>query len=261
MKMEPEQIASFHTTDLHPLIRKLENSGPLTEHERDDLNTLPLVVKQVGARQDIVREGDSPGASFVLLDGVACAFKVTEDARRQVLAFHIRGDLPDLQCLHLPRINFNIGTITACKLGFVPHEDLRRLCHRQPRIADLLWRESLTYAAIFREWITNIGQRQALSRAAHLICEHIVRANAVGLVEGLACVFPMTQEDLADAMGLSVVHVNRILQELRKRGLIVLENRRLLVPDWGRLQEISEFDPGYLQLGCAGARAFARLAR
>lgn len=142
----------------------------------------------------------------------------------------------------------SIGTITECKVGFIQRADLRGLCDRYPRIAAALWRETLIYGAIFREWITNIGRRQALGRAAHLMCEYIVRARAMGLGEDYSCDLPITQEELADALGLSVVHVNRVLQELRKLNLIGLENRHLTARDWKRLKQVGDFDAQYLQL-------------
>ena len=232
----------------HPLIRKLESVFLLSDEERKAIMVLPTDERIVGPHQDLVREGDRPQTSFVILEGVACAFKLTRDARRQILAFHIAGDMPDLQSLHLETLDMSVGTITACKIGFVQHVALRRLCDHHPRIAAALWRETLIYAAIFKEWITNIGQRKALSRAAHLMCEYVVRAQAMGLAQDYSCEFPITQEELASAMGLSVVHVNRALQELRKLGLINLESRYLTVLDWRRLKDVGDFDAQYLQL-------------
>jgi CRP-like cAMP-binding protein len=232
----------------HPLIRKLETVFTVPDEERQAILAVPMDEKAVGPHQDIVREGDRPNTSFVIRTGVACAYKLTGEARRQILAFHIAGDMPDLQSLHLERLDFSMGTITECKIGFIQHADLRRLCDRYPRIAAALWRETLIYGAIFREWITNIGRRQALGRAAHLMCEYIVRARAMGFGEDYSCELPMTQEELADAMGLSVVHMNRVLQELRKLDLIDLENHYLTVRDWKRLKEIGDFEGQYLQL-------------
>jgi CRP-like cAMP-binding protein len=241
-------VSAINARNTHPLIRKLETVFPLSDEERKAILALPIDQRVIEAHQDIVREGDRPSRSFVIADGVACAFKMTGEGKRQILAFHITGDMPDLQSLHLQTLDISIGTITACKVGFIQHEDLQRLCERQARVAAALWRETLIYAAMFREWITNIGRRQALGRAAHFMCEYIVRARAMGLVEDYSCELPITQEELSDAMGLSIVHVNRVLQELRKLGLINLESRHLTVLDWTRLQEVGDFDAGYLHL-------------
>jgi len=173
---------------------------------------------------------------------------MTGKGKRQILAFHITDDMPDLQSLHLQTLDISIGTITACKVGFIQHEDLQRLCERQVRVAAALWRETLIYAAMFRKWITNIGRRQALGRAAHFMCEYIVRARAMGLVEDYSCELPITQEKLSDPMGSQLFTSTACSQELRKLGLINLESRHLTVLDWTRLQEVGDFDAGYLHL-------------
>lgn len=232
----------------HPVIRKLEAVLPLSDEERKAILALPVDQRLIEAHQDIVREGDRPSRSFVILAGVACAFKLTGVAKRQILAFHIMGDMPDLQSLHLETLDISIGTISACRLGFIRHADLRDLCERHMRVAAALWRETLVDASIFREWITNVGQREGLSRAAHLICEFVVRMRVMGLTKDYSCEMPMTQTDLGDALGLSAVHVNRVLQELRRLGLIKLASGNLAVLDWEGLKEIGDFDAGYLHL-------------
>ena len=147
----------------------------------------------------------------------------------------------------------SIATMTPCKLGFVPHEALRDLCARFPRIAGALWRETLIDASIFREWVTNVGQRPAFSRIAHVMCELVVRFQAVGLAEGYSIPFPITQTEVGDATGLSNVHVNRSIQALRGQGLISLEDSTLTVPDWRRLTQAADFNPMYLHSRVAAA--------
>ena len=131
-------------------------------------------------------------------------------------------------------------------MGFIQHEVLRELCRKQPSVMEAFWRQTLIDAAIFREWMTNIGRREAYSRMAHIICEWIVRMQAVGLVEDHTCDLPMTQGELADAMGVSTVHINHVLQELRGDGLITLKGSRLEVLDWEQLKQAKDFDPTYL---------------
>src|SRR5215204_4140287 len=169
--------ASFHPA-VFPLIRKLESIVSLDENERATLLNLPLQVTTLKADQDIVREGDRPTRSCALLDGFACTFKVTAEGKRQITAFHIPGDIPDLQSLHLEVLDSSLGTLTPCRVGFIQHEALHELCDHHPRIASALWRETLIDASIFQDWTANIGRREAYGRIAHILCELIVRLQA-----------------------------------------------------------------------------------
>jgi CRP-like cAMP-binding protein len=225
----------FSAADTNPLIRKLESVFSLSEGEREAILALTVQERQIGPRQDVVREGDRPTRSFAILKGVACAFKITGEAKRQILAFHIVGDIPDLQSLLLEKLDISVSTISPCTVAFIQHDALLDLCSRHARLASALWRETLVYASIFRESVVNVGRREAYSRAAHLLCEFMVRLRVMGLASEYSCEMPMTQVDLADAMGLSIVHVNRVLQELRKKDLIQLGQGSLTVLDWRRL--------------------------
>jgi CRP-like cAMP-binding protein len=237
-----------------PLIRKLESIFSLDENERAALLNLPLQVMTLRADQDIVREGDRPSRSCALLEGFAATFKVTADGKRQITAFHIAGDIPDLQSLHLEVLDSSLSTLTPCKVGFIQHEALHDLCDRNPRIARALWRETLIDASIFREWTLNIGRREAYGRIAHILSELMARMDAVGLTKDHTCEMPITQGEFADATGLSNVHVNRVLQELRRDGLIVFKGSTLQVADRQKLHKAGEFDPTYLHLnGTRGA--------
>jgi CRP-like cAMP-binding protein len=232
----------------NPLVRKIESIFTLNDDERQALENLPMQIVVIKDKQDIVREGDSPSRSCLILSGFSCTYKVTKDGKRQIMSFGIAGDIPDLQSLHLRVLDNSIGTLSACRVGFITHEDLRSLCVRYPRIAAALWRETLIDAAIFREWMLNIGQRESYNRIAHLFCEMLVRLRAVGLTDDHACDFPMTQGELADAFGLTPVHVNRVLKQMRADGLIELKGTRLNIPSWEKLKEVGEFTPNYLHL-------------
>ncbi|KAA2235189.1 Crp/Fnr family transcriptional regulator [Salinarimonas soli] len=238
------------STDTEPLLRKIESLArfTLSTAERSALADIPMRVQALRADQDIVRLGDRPSRCCVLLEGFACVYKMTADGKRQITAFHIPGDIPDLQSLHLRTLDNSVGTLTACRVGFVDHEVLQVLCHTHPRIAGVLWRETLIDASIFREWMLNIGRRGAYSRLAHVLCELVTRLDAVGLVDDQTCELPMTQIELGDATGLTPVHVNRMLQEMRGAGLITLKNGSLTVHDSAGLKQIGEFDPIYLHL-------------
>ncbi|MFC1456127.1 Crp/Fnr family transcriptional regulator [Microvirga arabica] len=232
----------------NPMIRKLDSVFTLTDDERQALEKLPMQMQVIKPDQDIVREGDRPSRSCLLLSGFACTYKVTVQGKRQIVSFNLPGDIPDLQSLHLKVLDNSVGTMSQCSVGFITHEDLHDLCTRYPRITAALWRETLVDAAIFREWVTNVGQREGASRMAHVLCELMVRLKAVGLVEDHACDLPITQSEFADALGFTTVHVNRVLQQMRAEGLIEIQGSRLNIPDWDKLKQVGEFDPTYLHL-------------
>lgn len=241
-------MAAASNLDQDALIRRLASVFRLTDEEREAIRALPLHVAELSAEQDIVRQGDRPSRCCVVLDGFAAIHKFTGEGKRQILALQIRGDVPDLLSLHLQRLDCGVSALTDCRVGFVRHDAVRELCRQQPRIGDALWRMTLIDAAIFREWATNLGQRDAYSRMAHLLCETLVRLQAVGIGDGRTCPFPFSQAALADMTGITAVHVNRTLQQLRRSGLIELENRALTALDWDGLVEAGDFDPAYLHL-------------
>jgi CRP-like cAMP-binding protein len=184
-------------SDHNPLIRKLESIVTLTDDEREALLDLPMQVTVINEDQDIVREGDRPSRSFVILSGFTCTLKTTGDGKRQIVAFGIPGDIPDLQGLHLKVLDISVATLTPCSVGFIQHDDLWDLCMRHPRLAAVFWRETLVEGAAFREWILNVGRREAYHRMAHILCELLVRLRAVGLAQDHACELPITQGGFA----------------------------------------------------------------
>ena len=230
------------------MIRKLESIARLADEERQALQDLPVQVTVLKGDQDIVRIGDRPSQCCLLIEGFTCVYKLTSEGKRQIMALHVPGDMPDLQSLHLKVMDNSVATMTACTVGFIQHEDLSRVCDRYPRITAAFWRETLVDASIFREWLLNVGRREAYNRIAHLLCELLVCLNAVGLVQDHTFDLPITQSELADAIGTSNVHVNRVLQELRANGLIRTTGTRVNIPDWDQLKETGEFDPLYLHL-------------
>ena len=239
---------TFSNVDASPIIRKLESMLTLSDEERTAVLRLPMQVTNLRADQDIVRQGDRPSRCCAVLEGFCTTYAIVGDGKRQIMAFHIPGDVPDLQSLHLKVLDVSLGTITPCTVGFIQHEAVRDLCARYPRLAGAFWRETLIDAAIFREWMASIGRREAYARIAHLFCEMLVRLKSVGLAEGDTCDFPITQAEIGDALGLSFVHVNRTLQELRAAGLIKLTSNTLEVLDWEGLKQAGDFDPTYLHL-------------
>lgn len=247
--MLPLELNEEHVVHEHPLVRKLETQGlRLRDEELAALLDMPLQVETLRADQDIVREGDRPTRSCLILEGYAATYKITAIGKRQIVAFHIAGDIPDLQSTHLEVLDTSLGTLTPAKVGFIRHEAINHVCERHYRIACVLWRQSLIDATIFREWVVNVGRREALNALAHVMCEFVTKMRTMGLSDGAECELPMTQAELGDALGISTVHVNRTVQKLRAAGLIRLQGARLTVLDWEGLREVGEFDPTYLHL-------------
>ncbi|HEX2242638.1 MAG TPA: Crp/Fnr family transcriptional regulator [Gammaproteobacteria bacterium] len=232
----------------YPLIRKLESIAELSDDQRQAVLSLPLTIRKFDADQDIVRDGDRPSECCLIIEGFACRYKLNGEGRRQIMSFHIRGDIPDLQSLHLKVMDHSLSTLMPSTLGFVPHGSIRDIIKQCSILGDLFWRDTLIDAAVFREWMMGIGRRSAYVRIAHVLCELIVRMKAVGLVSDQACALPVTQAELGDALGLSTVHVNRTLQELRSDGLITLRGSRLEILNWEALKKAGEFDLTYLHL-------------
>lgn len=171
---------------------------------------------------------------------------MTSGGGRQIMSFHLPGDIPDFQSLYLKTMDHSLGTLTPCRLAFVAHKSMHELFERQPRLLAVFVREALIDAAIFREWMLNIGRRRAEGRLAHLLCELYLRHKAVGLARDRSIAFPITQAELGDAVGFTTVHINRMLQELRGSGLLSLEGQVLTIVDWPRLKRVAGFDPTYL---------------
>lgn len=233
---------------LDTLIRKLTSIAHLSDEEREAILSLPIRVQALPSRQDIVREGDRPSQCCLILDGWACRYKIVGEGRRQILSFHISGDIPDLQSLHVHTMDHSLATVTKATVAFIPHRALLDLTARFPNVAAIFWRDTLIDAAIFREWMTSMGRRSAYGRIAHLFCEMYLKLEAVGLASEHRCTLPLTQTDLADALGLTNVHVNRTLRALRGDGLITLQHNTLIAGRWDELTEAAEFDPTYLHL-------------
>jgi len=232
---------------VRPLIRKLERLAHLSDEEKQALTSLPVTVRALKAGQDIVRDKDRPSQCCVLLEGFACRYKLLDSGRRQILSFHVPGDILDLRSLHMEVMDHNVGTLVPSRVAFIPHQSLRDLTARYPRLATAFWRDTLIDAAVFCEWMVGLGRRSAYVRIAHLLCELLVRLKAVGLTDDHAYRLFVTQAEVADALGLTGVHVSRILQELKANRLITLRGKDLVVQDWPGLQRAGEFDPTYLQ--------------
>jgi CRP-like cAMP-binding protein len=232
----------------NPLLRKLANFTALSTEECAAVEECCKNVREVGAHEDVITQGDRPGGVKLLLDGFACRYKTLEDGRRQIVAFFVPGDLCDLRVFILKRMDHSIGAIAPSRIATISPDNVLKLLHNYPTLTRALWWSTLVEEAIAREWIVNVGQRNARERLAHLCCELLYRFRAVGLNEGLSCTLPLTQVELAETLGLSPVHVNRSLQELRRRKLISLNGGTLSVQDLPALEELSLFNADYLHL-------------
>lgn len=237
----------LHTPNLL-MIRKLESIFKLTDEEKLAILELPIKTLALKSNRDIIRIGDQPTQCCLIVEGFTCAYKLTADGKRQILALYVPGDIPDLQSLHLKALDINIASMSSCRLGFIEHAYMHSLCEHYPRLAGAFWRETLVHASISREWLLNNGQRASYSRIAHLICEIFIRLQAVGLAENQTFDMPATQAELADASGMTPVHINRVLQALRADGLIINLKSKITVPNLQKLKEVGEFDPLYLHL-------------
>jgi len=233
---------------LLPLLRKLESESRLADEEREAVLNIPFTIRELRVDEDIVRDKDHPSQSCLLIHGWLCRYKILARGQRQILSFHMAGEIPDLQSLFLKTMDHNLACATEAKVAFIQHDSIKRLISTFPRLGEILWRETLIDAAIFREWITGMGCRQAPERIAHLFCELFTRMGVVGLAEADRFRFPLTQSALGDALGVSAVHVNRSLMDLRSQGLITLGRQIVTIPDWERLKQYAGFDPSYLHL-------------
>jgi len=230
------------------LIRKLQISTALDADDLKAIEHLPIITKELTSHTAVVREGERPSQSGLLIDGFLCRSKTTDAGKRQILSIHIPGDVPDLQSLHLHVMDHDLTTLSASTVAFIPHDALRTLTRERPRVAEALWRETLIDAAIFRETITNIGKRETTTRLAHFLCEQFYRAKAAGLVKENACDLPLSQTQIADALASSLTGIIRAMQALRKTQSFELRGGRLHIRNWRRLAEYGDFSPSYLHL-------------
>lgn len=230
------------------LIRQLESTSELSADDRAAIAALPFRVKTVAEKRDIIREGGKPTESCLILEGFACRYKMLSSGRRQILSFHFPGDMPDLHSLHLRVMDHALLSVTPVRAAFIPHDAVRAIMRARSGVGDALGRHQMIDAAIYREWICNIGRRSAIERVAHLICESFVRMRSVGLASAEGFELPLTQTEIGDATGLSNVHVNRTMKELRTLGLVKTNAKVHGILNWDALQEVGDFDPTYLQL-------------
>ena len=234
---------------LEPMLRKLEYWVPLKAADREALLGLPHAVKTMEAHHYIVRERERPTHSCVMVRGFSIRHKIVGTGHRQICAVHMKGDLVDLQNSLLGVADHSVQMLTSGKVAMVPREEIERIAFERPRIGRAMWIDTLVEAAIAREWIANVGRRDARTRMAHLLCVFSLRLKLAGLGEQTGWELPMTQEQLADATGMTSVHANRSIKALEADGLIERTTpRSIKIGDWKKLAEAGDFDSNYLHL-------------
>ncbi|ADG11716.1 Crp/Fnr family transcriptional regulator [Caulobacter segnis] len=231
-----------------PLVRKMARRDTLSALEREVLSGLLGPERAVAAGTVLIAPGDRPSFSTFLVSGFCARFSVTAAGGRQLTEINVAGDFIDLHSLLMRQMDHGVVALADCVVAFAPHADLRRLTEQHPHLGRLLWLETVIDGAIHRQWLVTMGQQSAASRLAHLVCELYRRLEAAGLASDGQLKIPMTQTDLGDVLGLTPIHVNRVLMELRREGLIEWKGTQVTIPDWDRLATFAEFDPNYLRL-------------
>jgi len=233
------------------LIRRLQQLTQIPPAEIECFRELHVARRRVQARQDLVSKGADPQGLHVVESGFAARYTWLPNGRRQIVGFILPGDFVGLRSSAYGPARWSIGALTPLEVVFVPRHVLAQLSVRLPFLAEALAHARLVDDDITREWLLNVGARSAVSRLAHLLCELFTRLETVGLTSANGCSLPLRQADLADALALTPVHVNRVLMAMRRKGWLSLYRQRLILADLPALLEIGGFEPEYL---CCGAR-------
>src|SRR3954447_11132290 len=240
-------MSDFSTLEL--MVRKLSYRLKLDADDRAAILALPFTVKTMERHRSFVREGEPTTHSCVLLSGYAIRTKIVAGGERQILSIHMKGEMLDLQNSLLETADHSVQMLTTGKVAMIPREDILRISVERPMVGRAMWIDTLVEGSIFREWIANVGRRDARTRIAHLLCEFSLRLRVAGLGRDTDYELPMTQEELGDATGLTPVHVNRTIKALEAEGLIKRANPRFVhIGDWRKLADAGDFDSNYLHM-------------
>lgn len=229
-------------------LKKLRLRTAISPEEERVIRGLVAENRRWPADTMLVRAGEQLNVSMLVLDGWLVRSKDLPSGERQVLEIHVPGDFADLHGFTLKQLDHDISSVTECVIGYVPHDRLMALSETYPHLTRVYWLSTNVDAAISREMGLSLGQRSAISRMAHLFCELHARLEIIGRTEVERFEFPLTQRELAECLGLTVVHVNRTIQELRRKGLVEAANRHITILDRAGLEAVADFDPRYLQL-------------
>lgn len=233
---------------IESLLLKLRQRDAVSEDEEHALRNIIAEVELVPARKTVVKRGELLNRSMLLLEGLMCRHKDLRDGQRQITALHVPGDFLDLHGFTLKRLDHDVMALSACRVAYARHDDLTRLTETHPHLTRLLWFTTNLDAAMHREWELSLGQRTGAAAAAHLFCEIHMRLAIVGRAEATTFALPLSQSELGECLGLTVVHTNRVLRELREKGLVQFSRGRVVIEDIDGLKSFAEFDPSYLYL-------------
>ncbi|SFH96451.1 cAMP-binding domain of CRP or a regulatory subunit of cAMP-dependent protein kinases [Bradyrhizobium sp. cf659] len=244
--MQTERLRVSSDTIRAALVRRLRVSSGLSEEDVREIEALPIAVRQYPAETPVVRDGERATECCLIVEGFCARSKTIASGKRQILSLHIPGEIPDLMSLFLHVMDHELSTLTPCTLGFISHDTLRRLHQRRPVVAEMFWRDTLIDAAMFREWIVNVGQRPAPARLAHVMIELRERLRVIGRADDNNFEMPLTQEQIGEALGITAVHANRVIKQLRQDGIVEFQRGRVTVLDEARFWELADFDGRYL---------------
>lgn len=230
------------------LVLRLSNSVTLTGEEKKVLNKTITKVVDLGKQANIKREDEKPDFVHLLIEGWACRYKTLENGKEHIVGFLLPGDLSTLHATILERMDHSIRTLTPAKLAIIPQEKINHIYLHYPNLTRALFWSTLVDESTLREWLVNQGSRPAMVRLAHLFCELLVRSRAAGLTNDFTFPMPLTQEELGNTTGLTKVHVNRSIRQLRMQEMIEINSRSVTILDWERLKVFGEFDTTYLHM-------------
>lgn len=239
-------MSKVTVSPLAGMVNKFAGRSSMSPGDRAGLCGLPYTSRLFDAGRYLVREGDSPDHCNILVSGLTCRHKITGDGLRQIVAINVPGEVIDLQMLYLKIADHSVQTLGQCEVVTVSRDLFRKLADERPSIAYAIFAMILTEASISSEWILNIGRRNARTRIAHLFCELAARMDKPDIAPGQTYKLPMTQEQLGDAIGLTAVHVNRMIKELTKDGLVVISKHTITIPNWDKLAAVADFNSRYL---------------
>lgn len=244
---------------LAPLLNTLELRSLIPKTDRDAILALPHTLMSLEPGDYLVREGDLPTSCGVLVSGFAYRQKMTGADGRQILSIHIPGEALDFQHIFLDVADHSVQMLTRGQVALIPRADIQHICRAREAVGHAILINILVEASILRECVLNIGRRDAKSRLAHVLCELAVRLDAYGLADDMGYNLPMTQAELADALGLTPVHLNRVIRSLEADGMIKRSNRQISFPDWDGMRDVADFNDRYLHL--VGEEPQKRVAR
>ena len=241
------QRALVEANSAHPLLMKIEQHTTLPPEDRDLLGRMLADIRTLDGRRDIIRVAENPEFVHLMIEGWACRYSIVDDGKRQITAFLVPGDFCDAHIIMFGQMDHSIGALGQARVAFISKDLMAEVAER-PSLTRALWWASLVDEGVLRAWLVNMGRREASDRVAHLVCELHARLLSVGMGGNNTFEMPLTQEDLGDALGLSPVHINRVLRRLRERGLMTFSNRKVVIQDLDALKQVGGFNPLYLHL-------------